>query len=165
MKRMPAAAVAAFLLASCATHAPSLQERGNGLHAAGASLIVEMGTHLIVFDPPADEHSGSFMQVMSERFPRKSLRYLVFTQARIEHPERLRAYLAQGREWIVRLGAGAGLRQALASPHTRIVEIAERFVLADEEREVEILPADGPGGLLGYVRDVKSGRVTELRGP
>jgi len=165
MKRMRAAAVAAFLLvlASCATP-PSLEEIGENAYGAGGSLIVEMGTHLIVFDPPADERrSRSFLEATTRRFPGKQLRYLVLTRVAIEPPEALRAYLAQGREWIVRRGAAEGLRRALSSAHTRIVEISDRYVLADEEREVDIFPADGPGGLLGYVRHAKSGAVTELR--
>jgi hypothetical protein len=166
MQRTLAAALAALFLstlASCATQPPSLQEIGKNTYVAGGSMIVEMGTHLIVFDPPADERQSQwFLDATKKRFPGKQLRYLVFTQRRMDRPERLRVYLDQRTEWIVCRGAGDDLRRALSSPRTRIVEIGDKYVLADGEREVDILPADGPGGLAGYVRDAKLGFVAGM---
>ena len=175
MQRLPAAALAApFLLAlvSCATQPPSLQEIGKNTYLAGSSLIVEMGTHLIVFDPPADDRqSQSFLETANKRFPGKQLRYLVFTQRRLDRPERLRAYLDQRTEWIVRRGAGEDLRRALSSPGTRIVEIADQYVLADGLREVDVLPVDDPRAeavLMGVVPDAglgfAAGKVTRPAG-
>jgi hypothetical protein len=170
MQRPLAAAFAGpflLVLACCATQPPLLQALGSHAYLAGDSMIVEMGTHLIVLDPPADERRAqSFLEAAKKRFPGKPLRYLVLTQRPMDRPERLRAYLDQRTEWIVPRGAGEDLRRALASPRTLIVEIADKYVLADGEREVDILPADGlrPGRLVGYVRELggNAGRLLLL---
>jgi hypothetical protein len=174
MKRACAAGLAAALLlglASCATRPPGLQELEKKTYLAGDSLIVEMGTHLIVFDPPADAPQP-FLEAARKRFPGKPLRYLVLTRTRMDRPERLRAYLDQRTEWIVPGGAGEELRRALASPRTLIVEITDRYVLADGEREVDIVPvgdARGGAALMGYVPGAKlgfaAGKVTRPGGP
>jgi hypothetical protein len=176
MKRASAAVlVAACLLglASCATQRSAgftLQPLASGVFLAGSgdtALVVEMGTHLIVFDPPPGEaESKAFLELAQKRFPGKPLRYLVLT--RPDPAQGLRAYLAQGTELIVPRGAGEPVRRALSSPRTRIVEIADRYVLADGEREVDVLPLDDAGtagALIGYVPDAKLGFAADTAPP
>jgi hypothetical protein len=49
-----------------------------------------------------------------------------------------------------------------------IVEVAERYVLSDGKREVEIYNIENPhakGMLIGYVKDARLGFVTDLWSP
>ena len=163
-----------------------LQEVGKGIyHAVGGShnsLIVEMGTHLVVFDAPvSDWQSKWLLEAAKKQFPGKPVRYLVLTHHHMDHAGGLRAYAAEGATLIVGPGAAGHFRQVLAAPwtrnpdlkardltHTRIVEVQDKYVLADGGREVQVLPLENPharGMLIGYVPDAKLGFVTDIWSP
>ena len=155
------------------------------LHVVGGShnsLIVEMKDHVVVFDAPiSDWHSTWVMAAAHNRYPKKPVKYLVLTHHHIDHAGGFRTYAAEGATLVVGQGAAAHYRRALASPITRnpdltardltktpIVEVADKHVLSDGQREVHayLLPNPHAEGLLiGYVADVKIGFVADVWSP
>jgi hypothetical protein len=89
--------------------------------------------------------------------------------------------VAEGATLVVGPGSAEHFRRVLASQWTRnpdlqardlsgarIVEVKDKYVLADGGREVQVLPVDNPharGMLIGYVPDAKLGFVTDIWSP
>jgi hypothetical protein len=134
-----------------------VQELSPGtLRAVGdgrASLVVAMQTHLVVFDAPQSEAGADrLLDAARAKFGPKPVRYLILNDPAALPG--LRPFLAQGAEVIVGAGRAARLRAALAG--TRVVEVRDRYVLADEKREVELF-ALRDGALAGCIRDANIG--------
>jgi glyoxylase-like metal-dependent hydrolase (beta-lactamase superfamily II) len=159
--------------------APGVQHAVGGSHN---SLAVELRDGLIVFDSPvSDAQSSWLLGALKAKYPGKSVKYLVLTHHHMDHTGGLRAYAAQGATIIVGKGAGEHFRRVLAAPFTRnpdlaardlsktpIVEVADRHVITDGQREVHAYRIDNPhaeGMLIGYVPDAKIGFVTDIWSP
>jgi glyoxylase-like metal-dependent hydrolase (beta-lactamase superfamily II) len=169
-----------------ATAGLRLNELAPGVHhvvgGSHHSLLVEMRDHLIVFDAPVgDGQSNWVLGAARARFPGKPVRYLVLTHHHMDHAGGLRAYVAQGATLVVGKGNGAHFRRVLEAPFTRnpdltardlartpIVEVAERYVISDGQREVHAYRIDNPhadGLLIGYVPEARLGFATDLWSP
>jgi glyoxylase-like metal-dependent hydrolase (beta-lactamase superfamily II) len=99
----------------------------------------------------------------------------------MDHTGGARTFVAQGADVVVGKGNGAHFAQVFAAPHKvdgdsldksprkpAIEEIADRKVLDDGKRKIEILRIDNPhadGMLIGYVPDAKIGFVVDLWSP
>lgn len=159
--------------------APGVQHVVGGSHN---SLIVEMATHLIVFDSPVnDAQSKWVLDAARARYPNKPVRYLVLTHHHMDHAGGLRAYIAEGATLIVGQGSADHFRRVLSAPWSRnpdlaardlsgarIVEVAGKYVLADGRREVAVYEVANPharGMLIGYVPEAKLGFVTDIWTP
>jgi len=159
--------------------APGVQHAVGGSHN---SLAVELRDGLIVFDSPvSDAQSSWLLGALKAKYPGRSVKYLVLTHHHMDHTGGLRAYAAQGATIIVGKGAGEHFRRVLAAPFTRnpdlaardlgktpIVEVADRHVITDGQREVHAYRIDNPhaeGMLIGYVPDAKIGFVTDIWSP
>jgi glyoxylase-like metal-dependent hydrolase (beta-lactamase superfamily II) len=163
-----------------------LTDVGKGLvHVTGGShhsLIVEMSDHLIVFDAPvSDWHSTWVLAGAQHKFPRKPVKYLVLTHHHMDHAGGVRTYAEHGATLVVGKGAGDHFRKVLAAPFTRnpdlaskdlsrtpIVEVADKHVLRDGQREVHAYMIANPhadGLMFGYVPDARLGFVTDIWSP
>ncbi len=163
-----------------------LAELGPGIqHVVGGShnaLIVEMSDHLIVFDAPvSDAQSKWTLDAARQKFGAKPIKYLVLTHHHMDHVGGLRAYAAQGATIVVGKGDGEHFRRVLAAPFRRnpdlppkdlsktpIVEVADKHVLTDGKREVNVFLVDNPhtqSMLIGYVPDAQLGFVTDIWSP
>jgi glyoxylase-like metal-dependent hydrolase (beta-lactamase superfamily II) len=159
--------------------APGVQHAVGGSHN---SLAVELRDSLIVFDSPvSDAQSSWLLGALKAKYSGKPVKYLVLTHHHMDHTGGLRAYAAQGATIIVGKGAGEHFRRVLAAPFTRnpdlpardlsktpIVEVADRHVITDGQREVHAYRIDNPhveGMLIGYVPDAKIGFVTDIWSP
>ena len=159
--------------------APGVQHVVGGTHH---SLLVEMRDHLIVFDAPvSDWHSNWVLGAARAKFPGKPVKYLVLTHHHMDHVGGLRAYAAQGATIVVGTGNGEHFRRVLAAPFTRnpdlptrdlsrteIVEVADKRVLTDGQREVHAYLIENPhaaGLLIGYVPDARLGFATDIWSP
>jgi len=163
-----------------------LQELSPGVqHVVGGthnSLLVEMGNHLVVFDSPvSDGQSKWVIDAAKAKYPGKPIRYVVLTHHHMDHTGGLRAFVAEGATLVVGQGSGAHFRRVLSAPWSRnpdlaqrdlsgaqIVEVSDKYVLADSRREVAAYLMDNPhakGMLLGYVPDAKLGFVTDIWRP
>lgn len=159
--------------------APGVQHSVGGSHH---SLVVEMRDHLIVFDAPVSDWQSSWLLGAAKaKYANKPVKYLVLTHHHMDHAGGLRAYAAQGATLIVGKGAGEHFRRVLAAPFTRnpdlpardlsktpVVEVADRHVITDGQREVHAYRIDNPhaeGMLIGWVPDAKLGFVTDIWSP
>jgi glyoxylase-like metal-dependent hydrolase (beta-lactamase superfamily II) len=159
--------------------APGVQHVVGGSHH---SLLVEMRDHLIVFDAPVtDWHSNWVLGAARTKFPGKPVKYVVLTHHHMDHAGGIRGYAAQGATLIVGKGNGDHFKRVLAAPFTRnpdlaardlsrtpIVEVAERHVITDGQREVHAYRIDNPhadGLLIGYVPDARLGFATDIWSP
>ena len=159
--------------------APGVHHVVGGSHHA---LIVEMRDHLIVFDAPvSDGHSNWILAAARAQFPGKSVKYLVLTHHHMDHAGGLRAYAAQGSIIVVGKGNGDHFRRVLAAPFTRnpdlssrdlnrteIVEIVDKHVFSDGQREVHAYVIENPhatGLLIGFVPAANLGYVTDIWSP
>ena len=160
--------------------APGVQHAVGGSHN---SLVVEMRDHLVVFDSPvSDGQSNWLLGAAKAKYPNKPVKYLVLTHHHMDHAGGLRAYAAQGATLVVGSGTAAHYQRVLASPFTRspdltardlsrtaIVEVADKHVLSDGQREVHAYVvannAHADGLLIGYVPDAKLGFVTDIWSP
>jgi glyoxylase-like metal-dependent hydrolase (beta-lactamase superfamily II) len=159
--------------------APGVHHVVGGTHH---SLLVEMRDHLIVFDAPvSDWHSNWVLDAARAKFPGKPVRYLVLTHHHMDHVGGLRAYAAQDATIVVGQGNGEHFRRVLAAPFTRnpdlpardlsrteIVEVADKRVLTDGQREVHAYLIENPhaaGLLIGYVPDARLGFATDIWSP
>jgi glyoxylase-like metal-dependent hydrolase (beta-lactamase superfamily II) len=146
------------------------------------TLLVEMRDAVVAFDAPvSDGHSNWVLGAAKSKFGGKPVKYLVLTHHHMDHAGGLRAYAAQGATLIVGKGTADHYRRVLASPFTRnadlgardlrgtaIVEVAERHVIADGQREVHAYRIDNPhadGLLIGYVPDARLGFATDIWSP
>ena len=170
-----------------ATSSLRLNELGPGIqHVVGGthhSLIVEMKDYLIVFDAPvSDGHSNWVLDAARQKFGNKPVKYLVLTHHHMDHTGGFRAYAAQGAIIVVGKGAAEHFRRALAAPYrrnpdltasrdltgTQIIEVAEKQVLTDGQREVVLYNAENPHAhafLIGYLPAERLGFVTDLWSP
>jgi glyoxylase-like metal-dependent hydrolase (beta-lactamase superfamily II) len=169
-----------------ATSGLRLNELAPGVHhvvgGSHHSLLVEMRDHLIVFDAPVgDWQSNWVLGAARGRFPGKPVRYLVLTHHHMDHAGGVRGYVAQGATLVVGKGNGAHFRRVLAAPFTRnpdlaardlsrtpIVEVGDRHVISDGEREVHAYRIDNPhadGLLIGYVPEARLGFTTDIWSP
>src|SRR3989442_997466 len=169
-----------------ATSGLRLSELGPGLqHVVGGthnSLIVEMKDHLIVFDAPVtDAQSNWTLDAARQKFAGKPVKYLVLTHHHMDHAGGIRAYAAQGATIVVGKGAAEHFRSVLAAPFRRnpdlqsrdlsrtpIMEVADKQVLSDGQREVVLYVIENPhatASLIGYVPDARLGFVTDLWTP
>ena len=160
--------------------APGVQHVVGGSHH---SLLVEMKDHLIVFDAPvSDWHSTWVIGAAQVKYTGKPIKYVVLTHHHMDHAGGVRAYAAQGATLVVGKGVGEHFRKVLAMPFTRnpdlpvrdltrtpIVEVADKHVLSDGQREVHAYIVDpnphSVGLLIGYVPDAKLGFVTDIWSP
>lgn len=159
---------------------PGIQQVVGGSHN---SLIVEMKDHLIVFDAPvSDWQSNWTLDAARQKFGAKPVKYLVLTHHHMDHTGGLRAYAAQGATIVVGKGAGEHFRRVLAAPYRRnpdlpaardlsgtsIIEVAEKQVFTDGQREVAAYVIENPHAhamLIGYVTAERIGFVTDLWSP
>jgi glyoxylase-like metal-dependent hydrolase (beta-lactamase superfamily II) len=169
-----------------ATQSLRLQELAPGvMHVQGGThnnLLVEMSNYLVVFDAPvSDAQSLWVIDAARQRFPGKPIRYVVMTHHHNDHSGGLRAFVAEGATVVVGQGAAQHYRSVLSAPWTRnpdlkarsladaqIVEVADKYVLADGKREVIAYLIDNPhakGMLMGYIPDAKLGFVTDIWSP
>jgi glyoxylase-like metal-dependent hydrolase (beta-lactamase superfamily II) len=159
--------------------APGVQHVTGGTHH---SLLVEMRDHLIVFDAPVtDVQSNWVLGQARTKYPNKPVKFLVLTHHHMDHAGGLRAYAAQGATVVVGRGAGEHFRRVLAAPFTRnpdlaardlsrteIVEISDKRVFTDGEREVHAYLLDNPHAtatLIGYIPAARLGYVTDVWSP
>jgi glyoxylase-like metal-dependent hydrolase (beta-lactamase superfamily II) len=159
--------------------APGVQHVVGGTHHA---LVVEMRDHQIVFDAPvSDWHSNWVLGAARAKYPGKPVKYLVLTHHHMDHIGGLRAYAAQGATIVVGKGTVAHYRRVLAAPFTRnpdlavsdlgrteIIEVTDKRVFADGQREVHAYLLDNPhaeGLLIGYVPAARLGFVTDVWSP
>ena len=159
--------------------APGVQHVVGGSHH---SLVVEMRDHLIVFDAPvSDWHSTWVLGALRAKYAGKPVKYVVLTHHHMDHAGGHRAYAAQGATLIMGKGNGDHFKRVLAAPFTRnpdlsardlsrtpIVEVAERHVITDGQREVHAYRIDNPhadGLLIGYVPDAQLGFATDIWSP
>ena len=169
-----------------ATQSLRLQEVGPGvLQVQGGThnnLVVEMSNYLVVFDAPvSDAQSLWVIDAAKQRFPGKPIRYVVMTHHHMDHSGGLRAFVADGATVVVGQGAAQHYRTVLSAPWTRnpdlkardlsgaqIVEVADKYVLADGKREVIAYAMESPHAkstLMGYIPDAKLGFVTDIWSP
>ncbi len=170
-----------------ATSGLRLNELGPGIqHVVGGShnsLIVEMKDYLIVFDAPVnDAQSNWTLDTARQKFGAKPVKYLVLTHHHMDHVGGLRAYAAQGTTIVVGKGAAEHFRRVLAAPYrrnpdlpasrdltgTQFIEVAEKQVLTDGQREVVVYVAENPHAhamLIGYLPAERLGFVTDLWSP
>jgi glyoxylase-like metal-dependent hydrolase (beta-lactamase superfamily II) len=154
-------------------------------HVVGGShhsLLVEMRDYLIVFDAPvSDGQSNGVLGAAKAMFPSKPVKYVVLTHHHMDHAGGVRAYAAQGAAIVVGQGNGQHFRNVLAAPATRnpdlparnlsgteIIEVADRRVFADGQREVFAILIENPhaaGMLIGYVADARLGFATDIWSP
>jgi hypothetical protein len=160
--------------------APGVQHVVGGTHH---TLLVEMKDHLVVLDAPvSDWHSTWVIGAAQVKYTGKPIKYLVLTHHHMDHAGGMRAYLAQGATLVVGKGAGEHFRKVLAMPFTRnpdlatkdlsrtsIIEVADRHVLSDGQREVHAyLVNPNPHSealLIGYLPHARLGFVTDLWSP
>ena len=159
--------------------APGVQHVTGGTHHG---LLVEMRDHLIVFDAPVtDVQSKWVLSQARTKYPNKPVKFLVLTHHHMDHVGGLRAYAAQGATIVVGRGAGEHFRRVLAAPFTRnpdlaardlsgteIVEVADKRVLGDGQREVHAYLIENPhatASLFGYVPAARLGFVTGIWSP
>jgi Metallo-beta-lactamase superfamily len=112
----------------------------------------------------------------------RTLDYLILTHHHMDHAGGVRAYAAQGATLVVGKGNAEHFRRVLAAPFTRnpdltardlsrtpIVEVADRYVVTDGQREVHAYRIDNnphaDGLLIGYVPDAKLGLATDIWSP
>jgi glyoxylase-like metal-dependent hydrolase (beta-lactamase superfamily II) len=160
--------------------APGIQHVVGGSHN---SLIVEMADHVIVFDAPVSDWQSTWtISAARGKYVRKPVKYLVLTHHHMDHAGGLRAYADVGATIVTGKNTAAHFRKVLAAPFTRnpvlgatdlsrtpIVEVADKHVLTDGKRQVELYVLDpnphAEGLLIGYVPDAKLGFVTDIWSP
>lgn len=160
--------------------APGVQHVVGGSHN---SLIVEMSDHVIVFDAPVSDWQSTWtISAARGKYVRKPVKYLVLTHHHMDHAGGLRAYADVGATIVTGKNTAAHFRKVLAAPFTRnpvlgatdlgrtpIVEVADKHVLTDGKRRVELYVLDpnphAEGLLIGYVPDAKLGFVTDIWSP
>jgi hypothetical protein len=159
--------------------APGVQHVVGGTHH---SLIVEMRDHLVVFDAPvSDAHSNMVLKAAGEKYPNKPVKFLVLTHHHMDHAGGLRAYVARGATLVIGRGSAEHFRRVLAAPFTRnpdlpardlsrteIIEVADKRVFSDGQREVHAYLLDNPHVapmLIGYVPAARLGFVTDVWSP
>ena len=160
--------------------APGVQHVVGGSHHA---LLVALKDHVIVFDAPvSDWHSTWVLAAAQYKFPRKPVKYLVLTHHHMDHAGGLRAYAAEGATIVAGKGTAAHFRRVLAAPFTRnpdlpardltrtpIVEVADKHVFSDGQREVHAYVIDpnphAEGLMIGYVADARIGFATDIWSP
>jgi glyoxylase-like metal-dependent hydrolase (beta-lactamase superfamily II) len=160
--------------------APGVQHAMGGSHH---SLVVEMRDHLVVFDAPvSDSQSNWLLGAARAKYPNKPVKYLVLTHHHMDHAGGLRAYAAQGATLVVGKGTTAHYQRVLAAPFTRnpdlkatdlsrtpIVEVTDKYVISDGQREVHAYPIDpnphADGLLIGFVPEARLGFATDIWSP
>ncbi len=160
--------------------APGIQHVVGGSHN---SLIVEMKDHVIVFDAPVSDWQSTWtISAARGKYLRKPVKYLVLTHHHMDHAGGVRAYADAGATIVTGKGTAAHFRRVLAAPFTRnpmlssrdlgqtpIVEVADKHVLTDGQRRVEMYVLDpnphSEGLLIGYVPDAQLGFVTDIWSP
>jgi glyoxylase-like metal-dependent hydrolase (beta-lactamase superfamily II) len=144
---------------------------------------VEMKDHVIVFDAPVSDWQSTWtISAARGKYVRKPVKYLVLTHHHMDHAGGLRAYADAGATIVTGKGTAAHFRKVLAAPFTRnpvlsasdlrqtpIVEVADKHVLTDGQRRVEVYVLDpnphAEGLLIGYVPDAQLGFVTDIWSP
>jgi glyoxylase-like metal-dependent hydrolase (beta-lactamase superfamily II) len=159
--------------------APGVQHAVGGSHH---SLIVELKDYLVVFDAPvSDWQSSKIIADARAKYANKPVKYLVLTHHHMDHAGGLRAYAAQGAAIVVGKGGVPHYRKVLAAPFTRnpdlkstdlsrteIVEVVDRRVFSDGQREVHAYVIDNPhadGMIIGYVPHARLGFATDIWSP
>ena len=135
--------------------APGIQHVVGGSHN---SLIVEMKDHVIVFDAPVSDWQSTWtISAARGKYLRKPVKYLVLTHHHMDHAGGIRAYADAGATIVAGQGTAAHFRRVLAAPFTRnpilrqrdlsrtpIVEVMDKHVLSDGQRQVELYVLDQP---------------------
>jgi glyoxylase-like metal-dependent hydrolase (beta-lactamase superfamily II) len=157
--------------------APGIFQVAGGSHN---SLVVEMADQVVVFDAPVGEVQSRFtLDQIKQKFS-KPVRWLVLTHHHMDHAGGSRTFVAQGADVLVPQGDKAHFEKVFSAPHkidgdmldanerATIEEIADRKVLDDGKRKVEILRIDNPHAdamLVAYVPDAKLGWVVDIWSP
>ncbi|HZX94492.1 MAG TPA: MBL fold metallo-hydrolase, partial [Myxococcales bacterium] len=159
--------------------APGISQVVGGSHN---SLVVEMADHLIVFDAPVSEWQSRWtIDAARAKYGQKPVKYLVQTHHHMDHAGGVRTYAAEGATILVGQGDRPHFEKVLAAPHqidgdalqqkpraAQLEEIADKKVLSDGKRTVEMLRLDNPhaeGMLIGYIPDARLGWVADLWSP
>lgn len=159
--------------------APGISQVVGGSHN---SLVVEMADHLIVFDAPVSEWQSRWtIDAARAKYGQKPVKYLVQTHHHMDHAGGVRTYAAEGATILVGQGDRPHFEKVLAAPHqidgdalqqkpraAQLEEIADKKVLSDGKRTVEVLRLDNPhaeGMLIGYIPDARLGWVADLWSP
>jgi glyoxylase-like metal-dependent hydrolase (beta-lactamase superfamily II) len=159
---------------------PGVQHQVGGTHH---SLVVEMKDHVVVFDAPvSDWHANWVLSAVRAKYLRKPVKYVVLTHHHMDHTGGIRAYASEGATIVTGKGTAEHWKRVLAAPYTRnpnlaprdltrtpIIEVAEKWVHSDGQREVHayvIAPNPHAEGLMiGYVPDLKLGFATDIWSP
>jgi glyoxylase-like metal-dependent hydrolase (beta-lactamase superfamily II) len=159
--------------------APGVSQVVGGTHN---SLAVELADHLVLVDAPVGESQAQWtLDALRARYPGKPVRWLVLSHHHMDHTSGARTIAAAGATVVVGAGNGAHFERVFAAPHridgdalqrsprrVEVQEVADRRVLGDGRRRVELYRIDNPhaeGMLLTYVPDAKLGFVVDLWSP
>jgi len=159
--------------------APGVAQVAGGTHN---SLVVEMADHLVVLDAPVSEVQSRWtLDALRARYPGKPVKYLVLSHHHMDHVGGARTYVAQGATVLVGAGNAAHFQRMFAASHridrdaleqsprpAEVVEIADKQVLTDGTRTLEIYRIENPhaeGMLFSYVPEAKLGFVVDLWNP
>jgi len=159
--------------------APGVSQVRGGTHN---SLVVELADALVVFDAPVGEWQSRWtLDAAKAKYPGKPVKYLVLTHHHMDHVGGARTYVAEGAAVIVGAGSGEHFRRVLAAPDhiaggaldrnprkAEVEEVADRKVLGDGARTVEVLRVENPHAdpmLIGWVPGAKLGFVSDLWSP
>jgi glyoxylase-like metal-dependent hydrolase (beta-lactamase superfamily II) len=146
------------------------------------SVVVEMGSYLVVFDAPVNELMSEWViQAAKKRYPGKPVKYLMLTHHHWDHASGARTYVAEGATVIVGKGNKEHFARMFGAPGTAandrlqrnplkasIIEVVDRHMLKDKTREIAIYLIEtqhSTGTLIGYIPDAKLGFVTDLWSP
>ncbi|MFL5445487.1 MAG: MBL fold metallo-hydrolase [Myxococcales bacterium] len=146
------------------------------------SLVVEMADQVVVFDAPVGEVQSKFtLDQIKQKFPSKPVKTLVATHHHMDHAGGSRTFVAQGADVLVGQGNKAHFEKIFSAPHKidgdmleknprkpNVEEIADRKVIDDGKRKVEIVRIDNPhadGMLIAYIPDARLGWVADIWSP
>jgi glyoxylase-like metal-dependent hydrolase (beta-lactamase superfamily II) len=146
------------------------------------NLIVNMKDGLVVFDAPTDNgQSEAVIKLAKEKYPGKSIKYLVLTHHHMDHTGGMRAYVAEGATVIVPAPDKAFFEQVAKAPHTivpdaqqramkpaNIIEVRDTYSIKDDADQIDLFNIPNPhaeGMLLGHVVKDNIVWVTDLVSP
>ena len=147
------------------------------------SMVIEMNDHLIVAEAPLyEERSQAVLAELEKKFPGKPVRSVINTHFHNDHSGGLRAYVAVGATVVTGKENEKFFQAMFSAPHTRVPDSlqrtskpavietvqAEKKVLTDDERNVEVYPVStshAEGMLVVYLPREKLLFVSDLFSP